>query len=69
MKETDSGTELDLIWGAKAIAKEMNAPERRVYYMLERRKIPAKKIGTLWVASRKGLRAHFAEAFETGGAE
>lgn len=47
---------LDLIWGAKAIGECINANPRQTYYYLETGKLPAKKVGNLWVASRKALR-------------
>ena len=50
---------LDLIWGAKAIGEYINANPRQTYYYLETGKLPAQKIGNLWVASRKALRRHF----------
>jgi hypothetical protein len=49
----------DLIWGAAAIAAELGIEERRAFYLLDRRLIPARKIGTLWCASRHQLRVAF----------
>jgi hypothetical protein len=51
----------DVLWGVKAIAKEVGQPERQVYYKLERGLLPAGKSGDTWVASRQALRAHFKE--------
>jgi hypothetical protein len=46
----------DLIWGAAAIGAEIGVGERKAFYMLERHLIPRRKIGGLWVASRRELR-------------
>ena len=50
---------LDLLWGAAKIADYLNIPERKCFYILQTRQIPAKKIGDCWVASKKTLQAHF----------
>ncbi len=63
--QTDISAEndtLDLIWGAEAIAAVINQTVRQTNYMLAKRQLPAKKVGGKWVASRRGLRRHFAEA-------
>lgn len=49
----------DLLWGAAAIATELGVPLRKAFYLLETRQIPAKKLGGLWVGSRRALREHF----------
>jgi hypothetical protein len=59
---------VDLIWGAAAIARELGLAERRVFYMLDRRLLPARKIGALWCASRTQLRAAFLGAEPRGEA-
>jgi len=53
-------TELDLIWGADAIANELGVNLRQAFYLLDKGEIPAKKVGRKWCTSRRGLRAHFA---------
>ena len=50
---------LDLVWGAEAIAKELNVTVRRAFYLLERGELPAKKVGGRWVAARRRLRSLF----------
>ena len=50
---------LDLIWGAEAIGEYIDANPRRTFYYLQNGLIPAKKVGELWVASRKSLHRHF----------
>lgn len=47
--------EHDLIWTASEIAKVLNLTERQTWYLLERRELPARKIGGKWVASRRAL--------------
>ena len=53
---------LDLIWGASAIAVVIGTDVRSAFYMLERGMIPAQKIGRQWCASRSALAQHFAAA-------
>ena len=48
----------DLVWGAEEIGKEIGLEPHQVFYKLARGQLPAKKIGTLWVASRSQLKAH-----------
>lgn len=50
---------LDLVWGCKAIAKVLGCTERATFHMLERKEIPARKVGSRWVASREALRLFF----------
>lgn len=53
--------DLDLVWGADAIGRELNLTKRQVFYILETGKLPAKKVGRQWVTSRQALRQHFAD--------
>ncbi|TRC92190.1 DNA-binding protein [Mesorhizobium sp. WSM4303] len=51
---------LGLVWGAAAIARELNLKnERQAFYILETGLLPARKVGRQWVASRAALRAYF----------
>lgn len=50
---------LDLIWGAAAIAQAIGKTTRATFHLLERGVIPARKIGNQWVASRNKLIEHF----------
>ena len=50
----------DLIWGVAGIAKEINRNQRQTFHMLENGKLPARKVGGRWCASRAGLRQFFA---------
>jgi hypothetical protein len=54
----------DLLRGAQAIADEIGDSERRTRYLLERGRLPAKKVGNSWYGSRSRLRE-----FSLGGAE
>ncbi len=44
------------LWGAKAIAEEICRSEQQTYYLLETGKLPARKVGASWVATRRRLR-------------
>jgi hypothetical protein len=48
----------DLLWGSQAIADELGLTRRKVFYYLETGTIPARKLGQLWVGSRRQLRVH-----------
>jgi hypothetical protein len=50
----------DLLWGVKPISEEINRSERQTFHLLENGRLPAKKIGGRWCASRIRLRRHFA---------
>jgi hypothetical protein len=52
----------DLLWGAEAIGREIGLPIKKTFYHLERGNLPAKKIGGIWVGSRRALRKHFGPA-------
>jgi hypothetical protein len=46
----------DLVWGGKSIAAELGISTRKAFYLLENEMIPARKVGGLWVGSRRQLR-------------
>jgi hypothetical protein len=48
-----------LLWGAKAIAKEIDAELRPTFHLLERGYVPAGKVGNTWVTTRFRLREFF----------
>lgn len=52
----------DKLKGVKAIADFIDEDERRTFYMLERSQLPAFKIGRIWYASKRKLRALYAGA-------
>jgi hypothetical protein len=47
----------DVLWGAEAIAAFIKREPRQTYYLLQSKKLPATKIGSQWVSSRRKLRA------------
>jgi hypothetical protein len=51
--------DLDLLWGCRAIAKEIDRNERETYHMLESGMLPVKKVGGRWAADRSVLRKFF----------
>jgi hypothetical protein len=50
----------DLIWGVAGIAEAIGRTQRQTFHLLENDRLPAKKIGGRWCASRAGLRRFFA---------
>jgi hypothetical protein len=56
---TKPETPLDLLWGCRAIAAEINRTERATFNLLETGQLPAKKVGNTWVAVRGKLHALF----------
>ena len=54
-------TQIDLIWGASAIAKVIGRTDRQTFCMLEKGLLPAKKVSGRWVAERSKLIAFFTE--------
>ncbi len=50
-----SNEQLDLLWGADEIGKAIRRNRRQTYRLLESGALPAKKVGGVWVASRKIL--------------
>jgi hypothetical protein len=49
---------INLLRGVAAIAEFLGEDERKVYYLLETRQIPAGKLARMWVASPQKLREH-----------
>ena len=45
----------DVVWGAPAIGRVIRKNPRQTYYLLENGLIPARQIGSQWVASRSRL--------------
>jgi hypothetical protein len=48
-----------IIWGAKNIASLINTTTKRAFNLLERRELPAEKVGGRWCTTRRHLRNHF----------
>ena len=45
----------ELLWGTRAIARAIGRTERQTFHLLEKRLLPAKRVGGRWVASRRRL--------------
>lgn len=59
---------LDVLWGVAEIAAYIGRTERATHHLLDRRHLPARKVGGRWVASRDELAAFFT-AESPAGAE
>ncbi|RWD23056.1 MAG: DNA-binding protein [Mesorhizobium sp.] len=66
--QTDQPDNLDLLWGASSIASFLSMSRRQAFHLLENGKLPARKLGSKWVASRSALQRHFAELLDTEAA-
>jgi hypothetical protein len=42
----------DLLWGVEAIAAYIGRNTRQTYYLVQTKKIPAQKVGAIWVGRR-----------------
>jgi hypothetical protein len=49
----------DLLWSVEDIAEAIGRSRRQTFHMLQNGRLPARKIGAHWCASRAGLRRHF----------
>jgi hypothetical protein len=58
--ENQQGEQLDLLWGAQAIAAFLGTTERKIWYQADRGLLPVKRQGRLLTASKSALRKHFA---------
>jgi Helix-turn-helix domain len=58
-KTANSDDRLDVLFGAQAIADYLGIDRRTVYHSLERKLLPAGKMGKVWVTTRSRLRAFF----------
>jgi hypothetical protein len=56
--ENATNKENDVVWNAGPIGEVIGKNERATYWLLENGRLPAKKVGRNWVASRKKLLAH-----------
>ena len=45
----------EILWGAAEIARVVDQPVRKVFYMLESGLLPAKKVGKRWQSTRSAL--------------
>lgn len=63
MTEADQPVEnLQLVWGADAIAKIIGRSTRATFHMLSSGELPAKRVGGRWVAERGHLVRFFSGA-------
>lgn len=51
----NSDNDIDLVWGAEAIAKLIGRSTRATFYILDNGELPARKVGGRWVAERGQL--------------
>jgi len=58
---TVTNGQLDLVWEVAEIARLIGRNERQTFHLLASGKLPAKKVGGRWVASREKLLAFFVE--------
>ena len=59
----------DLLWGAQAIADYIGKNYRQTVYLLSTNKLPAQKIGAMWIGNRAKLRARLlGDTASNGGA-
>jgi hypothetical protein len=47
----------DILWGAAAIGDYLGKNYRQTVYLLSTKRLPAKKLGAMWIAQRSKLRA------------
>ena len=59
---TTTKHESDALWGAAAIGWHIGRTRRQAFYLLEQGRLPAQKIGGVWVSTRSALDAHLAPA-------
>ncbi len=52
----------DLLWGAQEIGEAIGVNRRRAFHLLANGRIPARRVGKKWVASRAALHAFLASA-------
>jgi hypothetical protein len=57
--EKQQANQLDLLWGAQAIADFLGTTERKVWYQADRGLLPVNRQGRLLTASKSALRKHF----------
>jgi hypothetical protein len=57
-KKPEQHESSDVVWGAEGIGEVINRSPRQVFYLLKEERLPAKKIGDSWVASRRRLLEH-----------
>ena len=58
----------DLLDGAEAISEFTGWPVRRVFYLLEKRLLPARKVGNRWISLKSRIRRHVEDIEEESNA-
>lgn len=58
---SDAEFAADLVWGIAEIGKVLGLEPHQAHYRLEKGQIPAKKLGSNWVASRSRLKRFILE--------
>ena len=48
--------QLDVLHGAERIGEYLGLTERQAFWLLEQKKLPARKIGNRWVSTKSQLR-------------
>lgn len=51
----DQGEASDIIWGCENIARIVNRTPSQTFYLLAKGRLPARKIGDQWAASKRRL--------------
>jgi len=49
----------DALWGVSAVARAIDRNERQTYYLLQNKRIRAKKVGAIWFSTRIWVREFF----------
>jgi hypothetical protein len=62
---TEAEMQTDLVWGASEIGKLIGRSPRKTVYLLETARLPASKVGSQWVSSRKVLLEHIMKGITT----
>ncbi len=58
MGDQTSDDGVDFLWGCKAIAAYIGRTPRQTFHLLEAKKLPAGKVGAIWVGSKSTLTKH-----------
>jgi hypothetical protein len=61
MTLNDRKGDLDLIWGASAMAQIIGRSARATFHMLETGELPGRKVGGRWVVERSKLIEFFTQ--------
>lgn len=57
MDDQENKTPSHVLWGATAIAKEINRNRRQTFCLLESGQLPARKAGRTWFITKSALKA------------